>query len=79
MDAVTGELEAGAHGGVLLEGEAQAIAVALHGLAEAVPGHHGDLTVEVAALDGIHRHQLGIAGQGRTDLAGVQAVVRVEA
>ncbi|MNF52236.1 hypothetical protein D3C84_335790 [compost metagenome] len=75
---VLADLDRGAHGGVGLEGEAEAVAVAVHGAGVACPHRNRDLAVELAALGAVYRHQLGAAAIRYTNFAGVDAVVGVE-
>ena len=76
--AIAADLDRGAHGGVGLEGEAETVAVAIHGAGVAGAHRERDLAVILAALGAIHRHQLGAAAIGDADFAWVDTVSRVE-
>ena len=76
--AVAAYLDRGTHGGVGLEGEAEAVAVAIHGAGVAFAHRNRDLTVKLAALGTVHRHQFGAAAIRDADLARVDAVGRIE-
>ncbi len=78
MAAVAAYFDRGTHGRVGFEGEAETVAVAIEGTGITLAHRHRDLAVKLAALGPIHRHQLGIAAIGDTDLARVDAVGRVE-
>ncbi|MNQ77460.1 hypothetical protein D3C85_923290 [compost metagenome] len=78
MAPVLADLDRGAHGGVGLEGEAEAVAVAIHGAGVALPHRDRDLAVKLAALGPVHRHKLGAAAIRDADLARVDAVGGIE-